>query len=372
MKKKVVIWGTKLEAEKVIFKCKMKQIECPYIIDNFEEGWFHGYEIKKFSSIQNMTELCIVACSNFETYKNIKGLLQGGGYVEFENYIWSKLWEKKIVLINANCHGTALKHYLEKSEEFNSKYAIYPVPEIWLNNDKAIDDIVMSNIDVFIHQDIRYNNKISEKLSDDVLIPKLKDGAVKICIPNFVGYGNIFHKYCREGGYASRGENPILLMYQDILIDMIYKKIKQGGVKVELSFVMEELKGHSLLDTKEELGNIERIRKREINWDIKVSEYISNHRNNARLFNDINHPGNDLMKYICDEVIKKLGCKPISFNQFGMGAEIPQCPYIDQNVDLIDTIRNDNTHISLTDKPFENYKDYVRQYIWLMYDDYLE
>ena len=83
--KRVVIWGTKLEAEKILFKCKMKHILCSYVIDNYAEGRFHGYKIKKFSDIQSIAGLCIVACSSFETYKNIKMLLLERGYVEFEN-----------------------------------------------------------------------------------------------------------------------------------------------------------------------------------------------------------------------------------------------------------------------------------------------
>lgn len=367
---KVVIWGTKLEAEKVLFLCQVNNIECEYVIDSLEEGKLHGYKVKKFSDLNKISYFCVIACSEFDTYNTIKKKLEEKKLVEFNDYIWSKLWMRKLVVINANCHGSAVKKYLESSVEFCEKYAIYPVPEIWQNEKKEIDELLLQNIDVYIHQDIRHNNIISEKLSDDYIVPRLKKDVLNICIPNFVGYGNMCYPYICSGGYATRGTNPTLIMFQDTLLDDAYKNLKLQKKEIDISDILKFVNAKKLdLDKYFEEG-LEKIRKREQNWDIKVSDYISNHRKDKRLFNDINHPGNGLMKFICDKVISLLGCKIIEYWNFGMGAEIPRI-LVDEECPIYKDIRDDNTNISLTSRPFNGYEDYVRQYIWLVYDEYL-
>lgn len=196
----IVLYGTKLEAEKVLYFCKVNHIDCEYVIDNYEQGMFHGYNIVKLSAIEMLNSFCVVACGTYNTYSAIKKQLIAKGYKEFQDFIWSKLWKKKIVVINANCHGTALRHYLESSECFRDRYAIYPVPEIYLNDKKEIDENILQHADVFIHQDIRTNNKISYKLGDEYTLSFLPTTAIRICMPNFVGLGNIFHQDCAGGG----------------------------------------------------------------------------------------------------------------------------------------------------------------------------
>ena len=55
-----------------------------------------------------------------------------------------------------------------------------------------------------------------------------------------------------------------------------------------------------------------------------------------------------------------------------MGAEAALSPYISSKISEFGQIRNDKKTISLSGSTITEYEEYVRQYIWLMYDDYLE
>lgn len=368
----VIIYGTKLEAEKVLYLCKKIYIKCKYLIDDCEQKSLHGIPILNINNISHLKFFCIVACSSFETYKIIKKRLVKKGYIEFTDFIWSRLWNKEIVLINANCHGTALKKYLESSAEFNRKYAIYPIPEIQMNDEKEIENNILKHINIYIHQDIRRENTISYKLSDEYILQQLSESAKKICIPNFVGLGNIYQQYCGKIGYVTRGENPQLLFYKDELIDESYNYLRNNNIDLTINNILkyQRKKKYNYEVKFEKILN--KIKIRENNWDIKVSEFISNHKYCKRLFNDISHPGNELMKYICDEVMKILKLPIVSFGQFGLGAEAVVCPFVSRYIEENYQARNDNKEILLYGEQIDNYEEYIRQYIWIMYDEYLE
>ncbi len=160
------------------------------VIDNFVEGTFHGIPIYRLENVWNLKEhFIVVAVAMIGTYNEIKKMLVKRDLKEYQNFAWHYVCFRKIVVINANCHGNAVQEYLRQSKDFNMKYVIYPVEEIQNNKSREIDEMLLSVTDVYIHQDIRSNNKVGYKLSDDYIISRLNPSCLKVCIPNLVGFG---------------------------------------------------------------------------------------------------------------------------------------------------------------------------------------
>lgn len=70
----------------------------------------------------------------------MKEQLEDYGLKEFDDFIYYEFFNKKIAVIHANCFGSAYMEYLNKSKDFTDIYALYPIPPIYLNKKRVIDD----------------------------------------------------------------------------------------------------------------------------------------------------------------------------------------------------------------------------------------
>lgn len=119
-----ILYGCGLEAEKYI--CRNMEM-LSYIedcVDGYRNGYFHGNLIKKIEQIKDISNRKILVASLPETYQRIKAVLDTLGLSEFKHYAHISYFEKKIIAINANCHGAGLVRYLNMSKEFRKKYVI--------------------------------------------------------------------------------------------------------------------------------------------------------------------------------------------------------------------------------------------------------
>ena len=133
--------------------------------------------------------LIIIAAGSKKTFDEIANNLKERGLCEFYDFVWNKVFNgKKIVMINGNCHGTAITKRLQTSKSFMSRYDFYPIPAIQYNS-QVLSEEVSKHIDLYIHQDIRTENRYNRYLSDEYVIPKLKQESLQITIPNMVGSG---------------------------------------------------------------------------------------------------------------------------------------------------------------------------------------
>lgn len=354
--------GAGLEAEEFMYNCYVEHITIDFIIDNYITGEFHNCKIYKLDEVENINNyFIVVACKSKETYLQIKDLLGKRGLNEFDNFIWFRMWNKKIIAINANCHGTALKKYLTASDEFNLKFAIYPIPE--LQNNFLIEDNILKNVDVYIHQDIRAENKVSYYLSDEFILTRLKQDCQRICIPNFVGFGKMFFQTVNEGGYVANRQ--VLMFYRDNAIDQCVEKDKECSLD-ELKDMLNDLRIDEEETHKKFNEYMIKIKKREKNWDIKVSEYIEENYKYQKLMNDIDHPSNLMMKYICDQVAEHLEIEPVGFDCFDLGVETFLQPRIKEVLGMdFEEKEVEMAQRFPSGKKKINYDDYLRQYVWL-------
>lgn len=129
-----------------------------------------------------------------------------------------------------------IKQVLEQNSEFRGEYGIYPVPAIHLNREKEIDNNVLRHTDLYIHQDIRKNNAFSDKLSDEYILPLLKENCVSVCIPNFVGMLNSFYPNIYDKIYTNI--NNETMFFGDWLIEEAYSKCNQSE-SVQLGKVVD-------------------------------------------------------------------------------------------------------------------------------------
>ena len=175
--RQIAVFGAGQQAESFVYKYG-DLYEIMYMLDFKMAGQkFLG----KYDILMPTTETCskyfiVCACDGYlSTIHNFFDTIQRE---EFKDYIYYDWDNKKMVVVNANCYGPYIKHYLKTNKEFNDNFYFYPVPAIHANKEKVINDHIMKNCDVFLHQDIRADNNFAYTLSDEYLIPKLSGGKI--------------------------------------------------------------------------------------------------------------------------------------------------------------------------------------------------
>lgn len=271
---------------------------------------FLGKRVVSYSEAKSLglESYFIILAMTENAYAEIKRQLYEAGYKEFENFAYYQFFLKKIALLHGNCHMTIIRRFLLSSEKFSNQYVIYPLPAIQNIKEKYIDEQVLENCDLFIHEDIRADNEFGFGLSDEYILPKLKGECVKITIPNLFGMGGAFfpqvtgnrHNPAIRGNQDKNGIFP----HGDIVID---RAVEMGKKEKEILSLME---GEPF--SEEEIQNnfwryMNKIQERERNWDISIYDFISMNYKKKKLFFDPGHPTNIVMKEIALGILKKLG-----------------------------------------------------------------
>lgn len=310
-KMKYVVWGTGVHAAQFLYHHPhLNSIEF-FIDNNVAEGGhlFRGKRVLKFSEVKgSCTEnYFFIVASSEKVYVEIKHQLQKEGYREFSDFAFCQYFDKNIAVLHGNCHMDIVREYLSSSEAFTNKYIIYPLPLIQ-NIEGEIEQNVLENCDLFIHQDIQAGNGYGYKLSDEYILPKLKEECVKITVPNLFGLGKGFfpqmvwneHNPALCGGKDVNGIFP----HGDIIID---RAVAEGkGVKDILLIMQTQAFSTEVIQSNFWLY-MDKIKQRERGWDIAIYSFILDHYKNKKLFYDQGHPTNAVMKEIVLGVLEKLG-----------------------------------------------------------------
>jgi hypothetical protein len=338
----------------------------------------HGIPIRKdISSIKNIKDYYIVVATIEKPYLEIRDILLGMGLQEFEDFIWGDLYKKSVVVINANCHGDALKSYLLRNEQFQTKYGIYPVPRIHLNKKGYIDDRVLTHADVLIYQDIRAENKFSYKLSYEYILKRVRPDCKTICIPNMVGNGKGFFPTQTEEIYFHKTkERELPFFYRDALIDEAWKQL---GTK-SLDDVVQYIESYEFDADEIKAGfysMMEKIRVRENMWDVKVADYIESNYRYVSMMNDHSHPADALMQEIGRQVAQILELSDTAechLDWVGMEAfiwpgikKILGIEYTTEEVRILDRASQ-----ILENEYSLNLREYIQEYVWCFHNEILE
>jgi len=365
--KKYILYGVGVEAEK--FLCANLSIyeEIAFCIDANRTGSFHGIPIYSFDAAPLSSDYKILVTPRWDVYTEIRTFLESKGLQEFSDFIWSGYFKKKFVVVNANCHGIWIRDYLNSSAYFKEKYCFAPVPPIYENKNGKIPEILLHNCDIYIHQDIQASNSFSYYLSDEYVIPQLKAECKIITIPNLVGFGTWL--YPMQGKLYFIPNTFISTVYENFILEEAYSTGLRRISDIESYYMNYKYDPNMLTSLFEK--SINKIRDRELHWDIKISDYILKNYKNSLLFIDRDHPYIPLVTFFCSAVAKLLNITDakLNFGDTGLSAPIP--PSVRKHFEL--AFEHNYKYINtINGQTISCFADYVKYYFLMTHDIILE
>ncbi len=288
-------------------------------------------------------------------------------YLEFRN----KNSKKKIAIIYGNCHTTAMRQLLCSNDEFNSIYAMYPIKAIQeVKDPEYFKGEVFSDCDLFIHQSIQKNNRYGEEFSSQSIIKRIKKSANIIAVPN------VYHlPMCYFPQYEEKAElknaHGGTVFFRDSFIDNGLesgKSIKEIVNDYKTSGCYSQDHISWLFDK-----FIEKVRVREEEWDIKISDFLIENKNKD-LFYDPNHPTPIIIEYICKGILSRLGieCSTLDISKMKLLDDY-QMPLCKDVIEFFGIKYNQDGIIRLEGKKVVRGKmrieDYVKQYLAMLWNN---
>lgn len=370
----IILYGDRLETEKFLYQNSALIGRISFcIFDDCDETICHGIPVCKYPRTDRIADrFVLVTAAEEEHYFDIKKRLESIGKEEFKDFIWSRAYNKKIVVVNANCHGEAIISYLALSKKFRKEYFVYPLPQIQENYEGRISQELLLNTDIYMHQDIRRGNSVSDNLSDEAIEKCLSKGTLNITIPNLVGMGNWMFPSLKDLDRIIKTQKEVVyILYRDEILDEAERNMN-GTVS---EFV--EYWSHFNYDdtTLDELWNMNKakLKGREKSWDIKVSDFIYNNYKSIPCFADANHPSKYVMKEIGRQVAQILELTDICDEGYesNMGLPIPILPSVRDHFGLNFTVSRERKRdyfgkeVEDSDKEIE---DYIHAYLWWYHD----
>lgn len=216
-----------------------------------------------------------------------------------------------MVIVYGNCHTSIISQMLEASPEFIKRYYIYPTERIQnITDPKDLYQDCYSQCDVFIHQSIRLNNRYGEDYASERIIARLKPGCRVIAIPNVYHLPLCFFPQYHDGPELKIKDvmHCTTFFFRDSIIDKHLKRVR--GLFGLYKRVKADYRDSEYFDNNGIVESfnqfIDKVRKREDAWDIKVSQFILDNYQQHQLFYDPNHPTNYYLSYVTDELLKML------------------------------------------------------------------
>lgn len=307
-KKEYVLYGAGLECAKFLYRMPDIQCRLAYCIDKSPRRWEMGFHVYHLEEAPDLNHHFIIIAAIFPTFIEIKQGLEARGLKEFHDFIWCYCIGKKVVLLNMNCHGPVLAKYLHYSQTFNDKFCFYPIPSIHENAKKRINKELLHACDIYLHQDIRADNSIGYELSDEYIIPLLRKESQMITVPNFVEMARwLFPQQGDVDSGAYIGDRHVF--WEDRVLEDGYQKGMKALVEYRNLYNTYEISREEMQESFEK--GIDKLRKRESNWDIKVVDFILSNFRQIPCFLDARHPSVYLMQYVSRKVADLLDCYDI-------------------------------------------------------------
>lgn len=297
-KKRIVLFGAGVIGTKFLIQ-NWNNITIDCFFDNVREGKLLDYPIRKPDYYE---DVFIIVTS--KAYLEIKEQLNQTGYKEFDDFIPSEIYGKKMAIAYGNCHMDSVKQYLKKNKQFSSDYGFYPFPQIQNMQPDFKYENIIKKCALFIHQSIREDNIFGERYSSKCLLSYINSKCKVVAIPNLYGmpkylFPQLTTKYKLRHKFDVNpffiDSNIVIWLKDGKSEDEIIKLIMEGGIY-----------------KKEEIINMwnafcEKLCEREKEWDIKISNYILTNYKNEKIFCDINHINSKTSGEIAACTLKFLG-----------------------------------------------------------------
>ena len=256
---------------------------------------------------------------------------------------------------------------------------------IHLNKEKRLDENLLGVCDLFIHQEIRKENRFSVYFSDEYILPRLKPGCKQLVVTNLKVFADILfpREYIVGAPKAELANSfdPIVFVGNRI-IDEAFEKGK------DIAGIIEEFKDVNRASLEEKkrcrenfLQRMEHLREREEKWDVKVRDYILANYQECKLFVDLSHPSRTLMMEICRRIGKVLHLRDIEdigldfdyeyYETFVMGwvKDALGLKFSDEFVRSNNRLGRPNRN-KLGDGPID-LREYVREYVYWKFGKFL-
>lgn len=370
--KKYVLFGTSMEGEKLLYQYPKLTDDIEYCIDSFHTGEFHGIPIVKLDEAGELQRYTIIVAAMWSTYVKIKRLLEERGYREYINFFWGAEWNKKLVLVNMNCYGGGICSYLDSCRHFSEKYCIHLISTIPANSEKRIAEELLQRADVYIHQDIRANNFVGYELSDVYTRKLLKPNCLDITVPNLVGMGNWM--YPTQDGMGKVVHSPdngiIYVWYRDRVLQEAYQIYGADSLERYISFYENYKLDENLLED-EYVRCWEKMRAREKNWDVKITDFIFDHYRSVPCLVDCDHPSKYVMHEIGRQIAEIMGIDDVvdlNCYESKLGLPTPVLKCVADHYGLNWKRPNDRQKNLLLGYSTDNdLEEYIKEYLWWYY-----
>lgn len=324
--KKINIYGTK-ESALVFLLANKDRIKVNKFIDGqistekkIDISYFDHSEqyvaIPVLKAIKDLKQYYTVVATSVKTYWIIKKVLEKLGFEEFDNFEYFATFNKKIALVYGNCNAHGVATILSFSKIFNEKYGFYPVQPTFelyregISVTSQYNNKILKKASLFLYQDVRLNNQYGAEFSSIPLLNKVSCSCRKICIPNFVKLPEFLFP---QSQYI---DAPITLLKcasqkdilspftsRDCFIDRYHESRKLCSLVNMIC--KDDVIDHNLIKDLFDLF-VEKISKRDKNWDVKTKNFILKNYKNHQLFYDLRHPSRYLLTYVSEEVLKIL------------------------------------------------------------------
>lgn len=368
-KRRIAIFGCGLEGSSLFYRLKKAGFNIDYCIDNFRNEDFWGNPVCRLSDLGDSINHTFFYVSSRKYYGELKSQLDLLGLSEFDDYIKGGAFDRRVVMINANCYGPKIDSYLSNNAEFCSRFFVYDSTPVF---DKKTDFSyrqLVKKCDVYIGQDIRDDNAVSPLLSDSFVKKEIKNDCIRIIIPNLVGMGKIIfpQSYYRNDPFnEDESLRYGMFPYGDRIIDKHYK---EGKTKEEI--ILEIDKGATFSEAIiEEIYNsvVSKFRNRELNWDVKIIDFILENLDRTPIFYDLYHPSNLVYERMVGQILGILGVKDRSVHRMESSQntfELFVYPEVAKKLGLSYVSSSyelrENTEYCLS-RPMD-YKEWIREYI---------
>ncbi len=222
---------------------------------------------------------------------------------------------KKKCLIYANCQGSAVGSFLEKSAYFQEKYFIEIINNyIAIKNKIDIDLASFNDAELFIYQPINIKHGI---YATDYIMKYLPAHCVKISFPYVYNYAMwpLF-----EDVNDVKGKDAIVsLVENDLSLKEIADKFCRGEIDFEFGRRFDE--------------TIAVLRSKENETDVKIVDFILGKLRTEKIFLTHNHHTNSLYIHCADQILNMLCFPALDFTsgipqtEICLGECWPQSPY---------------------------------------------
>ena len=336
-KRKTAILGCGMEGSALYYRMRMAKVFPDFFVDNYRTELFWGHHVNTLSDILSQDETPFYYISSEKYYPELKKQLLAHGLREFYDFCKGAAFNKKLVYINANCYAFMLQEGLNSVAEFNEKYYIYYATPFYLEPDEFSNDEYLKNCDVYIHQDVRRENPIGEKFSDEYTRKRISNKCKEIVVPNLVGMGKLYFQqayYMEDDKNKEAGSMFGVFPQGDKALDELYKEIGDVTETIEKWNSTSFFTPEEILNTANEV--IKKYKKREENWDVRIVDYIEENYKTRRMFYDLYHPSNEVYEVIVRGILSELGIEDrgIAFDKSQNEYELPIYPEVAETLGL--------------------------------------